>query len=291
MRSTEAKVSENNAALRASTLLASLPMFDLDELRDAHDALWTAIADELRRRGIDAPPVLARPEVPLSLHWRHPELLFSQTCGFPYAAYYRPQLSLIGTFHYALPVDDGPGFYRSLLVARSTDCRVAADPAATDLRAFSGATVAINNTDSLSGCVSLGVTLLDCGVEQVGDIIVTGAHVDSLGEVQAGRVELAIIDALTFALLSDVRPSAVLGVTVIGSGPRIPCTPLVTGQAHLVGPIRAALPPALERLSAEAPSVLQALRICAFVEHSDDDYTPTIPLGERAGELMPLAEE
>ena len=269
-------------------MLASLPMFDFDELQSAHDALWSAIADELRLLGIDAPLMLTRPEVPLSRHWRHPDLLFSQTCGFPYAAYYRPHLSLIGTFHYALPVDDGPGYYRSLLVARSADRRIAGDPAATDLRAFSGATVAINNTDSLSGCVSLGVTLLDCGVDQVGDVIVTGAHADSLREMQVGRVDLAIIDALTFSLLSDIRPSAVEGVTVIGRGPQIPCTPLVTGQADLVEPIRAALPVALARV---APSVLQTLRIRGFVEHTDEHYTPTIPMGERASELMPVAEE
>lgn len=288
MSSAETNVGENHAAVRASTMLASLPMFDFDELRSANDSLWSAIADELRARDIDAPTSLTRPEVPLSRHWRRPELLFSQTCGFPYAAYYRPHLSLIGTFHYSLPADDGPGYYRSLLVARSADRRVAADPTAADLRAFCGATVAINNTDSLSGCVSLGVTLLDCGVDHVGDVIVTGAHADSLGEMQSGRVDLAIIDALTFALLSDVRPSAVEGVTVIRSGPRIPCTPLVTAQAALVEPIRAALPVALARVE---PSVLRALRISAFVEHSDDDYTPTIPMGERASELMPVAEE
>ncbi len=288
MPSTVTDVGENHPAASASIFLASLPMFDFDELLPAHDALWSAVADELRRLGIDAPCTLTRPEVPLSSHWRHPDLLFSQTCGFPYAAYYRPHLSLIGTFHYALPVDDGPGFYRSLLVARSADRRIAADPTATDLRSFSGATVAINNTDSLSGCVSLGVTLLDCGVDQVGDVIVTGAHADSLAEMQAGRVDLAIIDALTFALLSDVRPAAVEGVTVIGRGPQIPCTPLVTGQADLVEPIRAALPVALARV---APSVLRALRIRAFVEHSDAAYTPTIPMGERASELMPVAEE
>ena len=288
MPTTETDVDESHPAVSPPTFLASLPMFDFDELLPAHEALWSAIAEELRRLGIDAPSSLTRPEVPLGRHWRHPDLLFSQTCGFPYAAYYRPHLSLVGTFHYDLPVDDGPGYYRSLVVARSADRRIAADPAATDLRAFSGATVAINNTDSLSGCVSLGVTLLDCGVDQLGEVIVTGAHADSLGEMQAGRVDLAIIDALTFSLLSDVRPSAVEGVTVIGRGPRIPCTPLVTGQAGLVEPIRAALPSALARV---APSVLRALRIRAFVEHSDDDYTPTIPMGERASELMPVAEE
>lgn len=276
------------AATGPTTLLASLPMFDLDELRSHHDTLWSAVAAELRLRGVAAPDTLSRPGVPLSRHWRHPDLLFSQTCGFPYAAYYRPQLALIGTFHYDLPVDDGPGFYRSLLVARTTDRRVAAAPSTTDLRAYSGATVAINNTDSLSGCVSLGVTLLDCGVEQVGDVIVTGAHVDSLGEMQAGRVDLAIIDALTFALLADVRPGAVSGVTVIGSGPRIPCTPLVTGHVHLVELIRDALRSALNRVD---PSVLTTLRIRSFVPHPDEVYVPTIAMGERAAELMPVAEE
>ena len=98
-----------------SAFVAALPMYDWPECRAEVDAQWAAIRDALRDKGIDAPERLARrnadlPSVPggirdadgndiapdpatlppdeFDLHtlWRHPGLLFSQTCWGPMRA-------------------------------------------------------------------------------------------------------------------------------------------------------------------------------------------------------------
>jgi ABC-type phosphate/phosphonate transport system substrate-binding protein len=251
-------------------------MYDLPELRESTDALWSAISFELGVLGVDAPSMLLPPDGPLLAHWRSPDLLFSQTCGFPYASFLRPDVTLLGAFDYKATYTDDPGFYRTVLVARSP------------LASFAGARVAINNHDSLSGCVSLGVALLDAGVTDPPPFVMTGGHVFSLQAVQNGDADLASIDGLTWALVSDLRPTAVAGLHVVGCGPRTPCTPFITSRPELAGPLRSAIRAALETVS---PDVLRALRIRGFVEHGDSVYVPTLAMGEQASAVVPVGED
>ena len=55
-------------------MIASLPMYDWPEVRAANDRLWSAIADGLTARGIDAPARLNR-DGELWDQWEAPELL------------------------------------------------------------------------------------------------------------------------------------------------------------------------------------------------------------------------
>ncbi len=270
-------------------MFSSLPMFDVPELREQTDALWAAWAIELGRLGLDAPPFLVRPDEALLTHWRRPELFVSQTCGYPYAAALRPSVTTFGTFAYEIPEELRPGFYRSVIVARVSDHRVGAVVAPGDLRAFNGATVAINATDSLSGCVSLGAALVNGGVTQVSNVVVSGGHANTLTVLQRGEADIAAIDAVTFALLGDVRPAALDGITIIGRGPTIPCLPLITGGSAHIPILQSALGSALMNLREGSPEVLRALRIFDAVFPHEDDYTATLALGDTAATLLPVS--
>ena len=61
--------------------VAGLPMYDWPEVRDAGDALWSAIVERLRAKGIEAPDRVWRPTRPEEL-WAHPDLLIGETCGW-----------------------------------------------------------------------------------------------------------------------------------------------------------------------------------------------------------------
>ncbi len=61
---------------------ASLPMYDLPELRPAADALWAGIAHWFRREGVPWVPERLLHEQPVLALWTHPNLLFSQCCGY-----------------------------------------------------------------------------------------------------------------------------------------------------------------------------------------------------------------
>ena len=119
--------------------IASLPMYDLPEVAAATDDWWRGLVRSLRREGVRAVPRrltrCAEPEVP----WRAPDLLFSQTCGYPLTHALNGQLALVATPVYAAPACQGP-VYRSLIVVR-------ADDRAADLAELRGRTAAVNAPD------------------------------------------------------------------------------------------------------------------------------------------------
>ena len=53
-------------------------MYDWPEVRDAVDALWSAIVERLRANGIEAPDSVWRPTRSEEL-WAHPDLLVGET--------------------------------------------------------------------------------------------------------------------------------------------------------------------------------------------------------------------
>src|SRR5215813_10756657 len=82
--------SDPQAAVRAS-----LPMYDLPEMRGANAAFWQAVRQELASRGptVAAMLELERKPVPEKIE---PETLFTQVCGYPLQTIYRGQAALLG---------------------------------------------------------------------------------------------------------------------------------------------------------------------------------------------------
>lgn len=150
--------------------------------------------------------------------WTAPDLLFAQTCGYPYRARLHPHAALIGTPDYGLP-GCPPGFYRSLFVKR------AADPRA-DLPAMAGARFAYNEPLSQSGWAAPVLHLLAEDVRP-GALLETGAHAASLRAVLDGRADFAGLDALSFALL-EARGAAA-GAQVFAQTEPGPGLPYITG--------------------------------------------------------------
>ncbi len=120
----------------------SLPMYPFAELRDEWALLWSAVRDAHERRD-ELPRDLVWSDDIHSL-WNAPDLVLSQSCGWPIVSELEGKVRVIGVFD--PDVDGGEdGTYRTLLVAR--------DGAPVD--AFVGTTAAANGPDSLSGWVSL----------------------------------------------------------------------------------------------------------------------------------------
>ena len=61
--------------------LASLPMYVSN--RDAVTQLWAAVAAQLREQGLANTPQALTWPTDLHAHWLNPDLLLSQTCGYP----------------------------------------------------------------------------------------------------------------------------------------------------------------------------------------------------------------
>jgi ABC-type phosphate/phosphonate transport system substrate-binding protein len=201
--------------------LAALPMYDLPEVAEATDALWSALARRLRESGVkDVPDRLQRGDDPRQV-WRSPDLLLAQTCGYPLVHEFDGRLALIATPRYAVGGCEGPT-YRSRMVVRSDDTRER-------FRDFAGAVAAINSEDSHSGFNILRWRVAQEGRSPFfGKVERTGAHLASLAAVQSGKADIAAIDCVTYALLERNRPAALAGIRVIEDTPPAPALPFVT---------------------------------------------------------------
>lgn len=232
--------------------VASLPMYDRPELRGATDRYWALIRDGLAARGIAAPKALLRDEAPLIAHWESADLILSQTCGFPYRARLHGRVQLVGTPDFG---NEGcaPGYYRSVLIARAEDPR-------TDFAAFDGAALAYNEGLSQSGWAAPIHQAAKAGI-RLRPGPETGAHRASVRAVAEGRADLAAIDALTWALVSEFDD--VSAVRVIGATDPTPALPYITAPGQDAGAIHDAVAGAIAALD---PADRAALRLRGIVK-------------------------
>ena len=77
-------------------MIASLGMYDRAEAQPANDRFWALIRDGMRARGLAAPDSLTRGAGAYWDAWQSPDLILSQTCGFPYRAKLHDKVTLIG---------------------------------------------------------------------------------------------------------------------------------------------------------------------------------------------------
>jgi ABC-type phosphate/phosphonate transport system substrate-binding protein len=200
--------------------VAALPMYDLPEIAAANDSLWASIAASLRKQGVAAPERLARGG-DLAALWRTPGLLFSQTCGYPYAKALRDAVVLIATPEYSFAGCEG-AWRRSFVVCAARDER-------RDLGAFRGAIAAVNGWDSDSGMNLFRAMIAPIAHRApfFAAVIVTGSHLASLEAVADGRAEIAAIDCVTFGLVKRLSPDLVGRVAIVAESSPSPGLPLI----------------------------------------------------------------
>lgn len=222
--------------------IASLGMYDLPEVADATDAWWAGLARALSREGVaDVPARLTRDRAVQAV-WRAPDLLLSQTCGYPLTHEFAGRLRVVATPCYDCFGCDGPN-YRSLIIVR-------ADDAARSLADLRGRVAAVNAADSQSGYSALRaeVAPLAKSGRFFARVTTSGGHAASLALVTGGEADVCAVDCVTHALLARYRPAAVATLRVLARTAAAPGLPYVTRAGagdDLVERLRAALVAAL----------------------------------------------
>ena len=227
--------------------IASLPMYDLPALRQATDDWWAGLAWALTAAGLEGVPKRLDRGLDQDRVWRHPDLLLSQTCGYPLTHALSGQVRLVATPAYDVEGCDGAR-YRSAFVVRD------GDPAEglCDLR---GRRVAVNSRASQSGynCLRHALALLAERGPLFAEVVVSGGHGASLAALRDKRADLAAIDGVTYALTARSEPAAVAGLRVLAWSAAAPGLPYITradiGEDELAalrqGLLAAAAEPAL----------------------------------------------
>jgi ABC-type phosphate/phosphonate transport system substrate-binding protein len=199
-------------------------MYDLVELADVTDAFWGGMASRLVERGVPAPPRLTRDFDTPEQSWNDPQLLFSQTCGYPLMTMLRGDVSLLATPAYKAPGCEGP-FHRSAVVVRLSD-------KATSLADLRGGRCAINQATSNTGMnlLRVEVSQVSRGKPYFDEVVRTGSHAASIAAVSEGRADVAAIDAVTLELLRRYRSRLTKAVRVLFWTVRAPGLPFITGR-------------------------------------------------------------
>jgi ABC-type phosphate/phosphonate transport system substrate-binding protein len=183
-------------------LIASLPQYDLPFLQADTDAWWQGIARHLRDQGLpDVPDHLTRIE-DNERNWRNPNLLVTQTCGFPLMTELQGDLRAVATPVFNCEGCVGGTYSSAVIVQAHSDYQNLAD--------LRGHRVAINNWNSHSGMNALrhSIAPLAEGKAFFSQVLVSGGHVLSMHAVAAGQADVAAIDSVTWALMRRYQPEA-----------------------------------------------------------------------------------
>jgi ABC-type phosphate/phosphonate transport system substrate-binding protein len=259
---------------------ASLPMYNLPEMRSRNAAFWEAIAEELERDGsTDLPMELtfSRPPVPERIE---PEVLFSQTCGYPLQTIYRGQYRLLGVPSYDAPGCRAGTHCAFILVHKDSSYEKPGD--------LKGTTFALNSRHSNSGMnlPRLLFARLAGGKPFFRSVVETGTHPNSIARVTSGELDAASIDCLTYAFFKDHRPEVVASLRILAETPESPAIPFVTSAA--TSPDEAArLQAALFRLAADPDrrSVLDGLRLRTISMPDAAAYAKLLDYERQAADL------
>lgn len=239
----------------------SLPMYGITpRLREANNALLDALATTLKGLGWSEPIRLVEADFAhIDEHWLDPQLLLSQTCGYPLMTRLQGKVSLLALPHYrAEGFKDGQ--YRSRLI-------VAEQSRFTALAELRGAVAVINGADSHSGMNALrhAVAPLADNGDFFREVRVSGGHVNSIQYVHNGQADVAAIDPVTWAHLLDEQPERLTRIRTLGWSAPAPGLPLIGSRAltdEQTSLIRAALAATLHN----APHLARVLRIEGFGE-------------------------
>lgn len=259
-------------------MIASLGMYDRLECQPANDRLWALIRDGLRAQGLAAPQTLTRGEGAYWQAWQAPDLVLSQTCGFPYRARLHGQVALIGTPDYEV-ASCAPGHYRSIFVAQKSDPR-------RTLPDFHGARLAFNEPLSQSGWAAPQNHALAQDMRLVPHLQ-TGGHLASARAVAEAKAEIAAIDAVTWSMIAE-WDSFAGDLQVVGQTDPTPGLPYVTAQGQDTEMLFAVIAQAIADLSAQDRDTL---RLRGLVRIAPEDYlaVPTPPTPTDLGFIPPQA--
>lgn len=234
-------------------MIAALPMYDWPERRAEVDQQWELIRDKMRACAIDAPENLTRrngdmPAVPggirdqqgrliapdpatlppdefdLPTLWRHPALLYGQTCWGPMELGLARHVSVVGAPDYDDLADCQGSHYTSVIVMRRADTPAADPPAKSPVSLLRGKRFAFNSPDSMSGYLGLMRDLEQAGetLDMLGARIETGSHRASIQAVAADQADFAAIDARSWQLAQRHEPAAqqlmIVGRTALRPG-------------------------------------------------------------------------
>jgi ABC-type phosphate/phosphonate transport system substrate-binding protein len=262
------------------TPTASLPMYNLPEMGAVNARFWDALRGLLVEAGLrEVPESLTFDRLPVPERIG-PEVLFSQTCGYPLETIFSGQAVRLGSPCYAVPGCDGPTHCGLFIVPAGSPAR--------ELRDLRSGVFLFNNRHSNSGMNLPRRALADIadGRPFFAKVIETGSHPGNLDRIARGEGDATAVDNVTYAFWCHYRPEAARQVRVLARTPASPAIPFVTSVAMPPTTV-AILRDALARLGRElhAAGTRAGLAITDIVDVPAAAYRRLLEYEREAAEL------
>ena len=239
---------------------AELLMYVAPEpIQQANQQWLTRILEHLGLRRLNAD------HLDLYALWRAPELLLTQTCGYPLITQLRGQVRVIGRPRYELP-HSSDGEHCSVLLTRD-------DNPHQTLADFYNSRGVINGHDSNSGMNLLRERLasLQRNGRFFASVGISGAHRESLRWLRENRADLAAIDSVTYAYLARFAPLEVAGLRIVTRSAPSPTLPYI-GALGLSDEQADQVRQAMNQALRDLPQVAETLGLQEVLPAREDDY-------------------
>jgi ABC-type phosphate/phosphonate transport system substrate-binding protein len=243
-----------------------------EPIRAANERWIARILERLGRSRLDAQK-LSLPEL-----WLSPDLLLTQTCGYPLMTALRGQVRIVGRPRYELP-DASAGNHCSLILGRADDPR-------TTLAEFRDSRGVINSEDSNSGMNLLRQRLAPLNQDGrfFASVGISGGHRESLRWLRENLGDLAAIDSVTYAYLTRHVPEEVCGLRVVARSAFSPTLPFITVASASDEQVET-LRQVMNQVLGELPDVVQTLGLPEVLAASERDYQILLDYQREAEEL------
>ncbi|RON53007.1 phosphate/phosphite/phosphonate ABC transporter substrate-binding protein [Pseudomonas frederiksbergensis] len=210
--------------------------------------------------------------------WLSPDLLLTQTCGYPLMTLLRDQVRVVGRPRYELPDSNG-GNHCSLLLCRADDPR-------RSLPAFLGSRGVINDEGSNSGMNLLRHRLapLHRDGQFFANVGISGGHRESLRWLREDLADLAAIDSVTFAYLARHAEEEVAGLRVVARSAFSPTLPYITVASATDEQVEA-LRRVMNETLKELPEVAEVLGLQEVLPATESDYQVVLDYQQEAEAL------
>jgi ABC-type phosphate/phosphonate transport system substrate-binding protein len=203
----------------------AFPMYNVSaQVAAGYEALFDALVDVLRAEGMRDAVELEREPV-LPDFWKRPDMLLSQTCGYPYLTQLREHVHLLATPAYDFDGCVGSDYASAIVVRDGSGIATLADAR--------GCRAAANDPYSNSGMNVLrhAVAPLARDGRFFRSVRWSGSHRASLALVQNGEADLAAIDCVTLGYLRREQPASLAGISILQYSASSPGLPIVAGAA------------------------------------------------------------
>ena len=255
--------------------IATLPMYDWPEIREATDTFWECLRNSLQSFGFPAPQRLMRDGGDTQL-WRHHGLVLGQTCGLPLVSGLTDSVTVVGTPAY--DIECGAGCYFSVIVVHK-------DSPIGEEADLVGTRLAYNGPTSQSGYAALAYHLRTLAGDNpvFAEKFVSGSHRQSLRMVAEGQADVAAIDAVSWQLAQRHEPAA-LSLRILARTEPTPGLPMIcargagwsTDKMHIA---------VIEAMAALDPDASDALLLNGFAQTRLSDYAV---IAKRSREIQDL---